>query len=816
MLAGEILVSAINGTMMTPGGGERAEPFDRDIGKSRDQKGPGQSLSILINKLDREAQDRVFKRRTVEIRWLQDLTQLAGEYEGKVKKDLDDAKKSAVFMNLTRNRTNGCEARLSDMLFPTDDDNWTIEASPVPEMAAQAQQAAEAAQASLDQANQAVKNQDPNHAAFADQANKHLDLRASLKARLDEAKKRASGMKDVMRKQLGDCNYAIAAREAIRDACEIGSGIIKGPVSAEDNVRRAWVQSEETGDGLPTWQLSNSKDPRAAYYRVDYWNFFPDPEAVTVQGGQGAFERHLMTDTRLRRLARLPGFDKEAIRRLLDGGARDTLPVYLSELRGITGENQAQLKPQFQVWEYRGPISGEDLSMLCECLMQNQGMADRGKALSSVYQDVDPLTDIQVVLWFCQGELLSIGPHHLDSNDSIYSVYNLEKDTASPWGFGIPWLMRDTQSALNAAWRTMMDNAGLSARPQIIVDLSLVDPADETLNITSGKVWLLKNDAPKGAKPIEIMEIPDNQQSLSNIIELCKQFSQDETSVTEIAMGEQGAHMTKTQGGMTLLMNATNVVFRRFVKNFDDQMTVPNMERLYDWNMQFNARDDIKGDFKAVARGSSVLLVREVQAQNLMTMANLVTNPILGVMLKAVNILRRLSQSMMIPADDIIKTDEELQEEADKMAAQPPKPDEISARIQIALIEANSRLKVALIQRETQLALMANKMNMTVQQLKADLAMTGMELDSKEHLFMADAAIEHHTRIKAAAAQGAAAAAAGPARGLRQPPQAETETKARPIPSEPPPAPPPEATNPGAGDMDADASQPPTDQQMAP
>jgi hypothetical protein len=47
-------------------------------------------------------------------------------------------------------------------------------------------------------------------------------------------------------KQLGDCNYAIAAREVIRDACEVGSGIIKGPVSAEDNIRRAWVQSEET------------------------------------------------------------------------------------------------------------------------------------------------------------------------------------------------------------------------------------------------------------------------------------------------------------------------------------------------------------------------------------------------------------------------------------------------------------------------------------------------------------------------------------------------------------------------------------------
>jgi hypothetical protein len=64
-------------------------------------------------------------------------------------------------MNLTRNRTNGCEARLVDMLFPTDDDNWTVEASPVPEMSAQANQAADQAKQALTQANQAAKAGDP-------------------------------------------------------------------------------------------------------------------------------------------------------------------------------------------------------------------------------------------------------------------------------------------------------------------------------------------------------------------------------------------------------------------------------------------------------------------------------------------------------------------------------------------------------------------------------------------------------------------------------------------------------------------------------
>ena len=107
------------------------------------------------------------------------------------------------------------------------------------------------------------------------------------------------------------------------------------------------------------------------------------------------------------------------------------------------------------------------------------------------------------------------------------------------------------------------------------------------------------------------------QAELANIIEIALRFIDDETLMPKIAQGEQGSTPTNTVGGLSILMNAANVVFRRIIKNFDDDMTVPNIRRLYDWNMQYSEKAEIKGDSKVRALGISALVELEGQAQKL-------------------------------------------------------------------------------------------------------------------------------------------------------------------------------------------------------
>lgn len=689
------------------------------------------AAQMLVSRLENEAISRVGKRALVEQRWIKDLEQLQGEYDADTKKKLDDADKSRLFINQTRPKTNSCAARLGDMLFPTDDRNWGIKPTPVPELTRTTQQIADAASKAAQEANKAIEQGNPQQAKqIVDAGNAIAKTRLELKANQDQAKTAADYMQDEIEDQLRESKYAQQARKVIEDACRVGTGIMKGPVATNEHSRRSWSKGE---DG--TYVLGFRDDARPAYYHVDYWSFFPDPDARTIEESESFFERHLMRPNKLRKLAKQPGFDADAIREILKEGATHALPNYLADLRGITGENQAPTERMYQVWEYRGPLAAEEMECLCRMLGKDD--------MLDAYAEPDPLTEIQVVLWFCQGKVLKFGVHHMDSGEPIYSVYNLEKDDSSIWGYGTAYLMRDSQKALNAAWRMMMDNAGLSSGPQIEIDTDVTEPADGKWVLGPRKIWKRKSGVNPAAVGIRSINIDNHQTELANIIALAKQFIDDETSISTIAQGEQGAHTTQTAQGMAILMNAVNVIFRRFVKNFDDDMTVPNIRRLYDWNMQFSPKEHIKGDMEVDARGSSVLLVRELQSQNLLVLANFTAHPVIGQILKVVPVLRKLAQSMMISPDDIIKTDDELKAEA---AKQPPQqdPEVMKLELQKAIAGAknDTDLQIARLQNETERIKYASQNNLKLEQLRTLLTTKQMDIDSSERKLATEIAVE--------------------------------------------------------------------------
>jgi hypothetical protein len=690
-------------------------------------------LGCIIQKLEKEADDRVSKRNLVEKRWLEDLQQYHGKYSDDFKRELELAKKSWLFINQTRPKTDSCEARLSDMLFPTDDRNFGVLPTPVPELTAEAE---EAAQQAAKLAQQAEQNpEDPAAQQASAMAQENL---AIIEARKEQARKRSKAMEEEIADHLKECRYSIQARDVIGDACKLGTGVMKGPVIGGRN-RKHWKQTESG------YQMIEAEDTKAAYWRVDPWEFFPDMDARTIDECEGIFERHRMNATELRRLSRQPGFDgaADSFRELLKDKPRDSTPMYIADIRSITGAYHDTELDRYHVWEYHGAMSCDDLRTIAEALGLDEVLQDAG-----VDGDIDPLIEIPVVIWFCQGKILKFGLHYLDSGEPIYSVFNLAKDEASIFGFGIPYMMRDSQTALNAGWRTMLDNAGLSSGPQIVVNQDVIEPANDSWALEPRKLWLRKPGANPQAPGFEQFNIASNQGELANIITMAKQTIDDETNIPVIAQGEQGAHVTQTAHGMSLLMNSVNVVFRRIVKNFDDDMTTPNIRRMYDFLMQFSPKEYIKGDYDVDARGSSVLLVREMQSANLMSFIQAFAgHPVLGAYLRddGLPALRRLVQTMMLPSDELIKSDEDIQQEAAQAAQQPPQPDpeimKLEAQMNLAQMELEGKMQLAEFQRETEMMRLAAQMNMKLEELEARLEEGRQLTASRERIFAGEAAM---------------------------------------------------------------------------
>jgi hypothetical protein len=151
---------------------------------------------------------------------------------------------------------------------------------------------------------------------------------------------------------------------------------------------------------------------------------------------------------------------------------------------------------------------------------------------------------------------------------------------------------------------------------------------------------------------------------------MARQLADEETNLPLIAQGEMGQHTTKTSSGMAMLMNSSNIVLRKAVKNWDDDITRPLITRFYDWNMQFSDRSDVKGDFSIEARGSGALLVREKQQENLMIYSNLsMAVPEFAKRRDWAELDREIAKSLELPYDQITLDDQEIAEMEEEQKA---------------------------------------------------------------------------------------------------------------------------------------------------
>lgn len=693
---------------------ERREREDEDIRRA---------LEAVVSRLSADALKRVGEKSIIEERWLEDLRQYHGRYDEHFERALFEANRknpgqtSSVFFNRTRRKTRAMAARLKEMLFPSDDSNWDIEPTPVPELAVEAEAAVERSMKAQSDAEQAP--QDAQAQVVASEAKDEADAFSAL---LDSAAKSCDAMRREIEDVLVESRYDVSARMAIDDAAKLGAGVVKGPVQSTVR-RRGWARVAADGDvdGGNVYELTGAQPGRPEFRWVDPWSLFPDTNARTPEESEGWFERHLMNAKQLRRLAKDDSFDRDALRRVLKMGPDQAAPSYISSLRNITGD-QISSKDIFQVWEYSGPLDAEEVASIA------RAMSDEDMALEA--EDADPLDEMHVVLWFCRNEVLKFGVYPLDSDEPLYSFFALEPDEASLWGKGIPRLMRDNQDAMNAGWRAMLDNGGFALGPHIVINDDMVEPADGNWDFKGPKLWRMKGTIAPGQRAFDQFQSTMNQQQLAGIIGLAERFIDEETGMPQIATGDQTEQTTKTVGGMALLMSQGNLTFREIVRRFDDSFTVPNLRRCYDWLMQFSPKDEIKGDYEVKARGASALLMREVEATNLLMVSSVygADDPDI----RGEKVKRAIFRALGLDPDEFIRTASERDEYASQQSQGPTEADikaqemelrrdEMDMKTSIAEMEADSRLQLAEIQRETTLMALAEKMNIEVEKLQAML-----------------------------------------------------------------------------------------------
>jgi hypothetical protein len=638
--------------------------------------------------------------------------------------------RSTVFIGMTRQKTNAAEARLADILLPTDDRNWGIQPTPDPQLMGMSKDN----KAAMDQQGQPVMGEDGQPARVRD----------VVKAVLEMANKKAEAMQTEIEDQLVECNYNGELRKMIHDAAVLGTGVVKGPI-VTNRTRKAWQPiTDSTGQTVHQVEIVQEISP--ASFRVDPRNVWPDPGCgESVHNGKGIYEREQITAKQIRDLAKQPGFLKAQLRKVLEEG-----PKQSATLRELTDEDQRDMtRLTYEMWTYWGEVDHDDL-----------------EASGVDVGEKDELRTVSACVVMINNTVVKAFLNPLEGGDIPYDFYVWEKVAGTIWGYGIPYLMRSQQKVLNAAWRQMMDNAGVSSGPQIVIKPGAIQPADKQWQLSARKIWYATDDIDDVRKAFSTFEFNSHQNELAGIIKMATELADAETGVPTIMQGEKGA-APDTVGGMQMLMNSANVVLRRLVKQFDDMVTKPHIRRYYDYNMMYNEDEEIKGDFTIDARGSSALVVRDIQNQSFLNLLAAGANPIYGMYLDTQKLFEKALQAQHIDPAEVFKPEEEIEQikEAQKQAAaQGPAPDpamavaqvraqaemqkvqmqnqgdlqELQVRQQIAAQEADLHIMQLEMTREIEMLKLSNSQNISLEKIKAQLADTAMKERSRKELFAAE------------------------------------------------------------------------------
>jgi hypothetical protein len=651
-------------------------PFETDevisAGKVEDVLVPSTSaLSAFVFERFKRSEDA---RLGDETRWLRAYRNYRGIYGPDVQ--FTDTEKSRVFIKVTKTKTLASYGQITDVLFGNNKFPLSVNPSVLPDGVS------EAAHINLDP--NADKAGDVLKGAFSDGPSKPYligpdtklkpgETMRDLKARLGPLTNKLSGVSDKiiegegagpttvtfhpamvaakkMEKKIHDQLQESGANTHLRsmafEMALLGTGVMKGPFAVD----KEYPNWNEDGEYAPLIKTV----PETSH--VSVWDFYPDPEARSMEEAEYIVQRHKMSRTQLRALRKRPYFIKDAIQDSIDKG-----PDYQPKHWEQSMEDANSTTPHSERWEVLEFWGFVDTEML----------AEHGVKVPNSLKGVD---EVNCNIWVCNGSILRVVLNPFKPARIPYYAVPYEHNPYSFFGVGIAENMDDTQTLMNGFMRMAIDNAALSGNLIIEVDETNLVPGQD-MSVYPGKVFRRQGGAPGQA--IFGTKFPNVAQENLQLFDKARVLADESTGFPSFAHGQTGVSgVGRTASGISMLMSAANGSIRSVVKNVDDYLIRPIGRAFFAFNMQFDFDPDIRGDLEVSASGTESLMANEVRSQRLMQFLQVAQNPALAPFAKMDYIIREIAKSMDLDPDKVSNSmqDAAIQAEILKGFQQPAQP----------------------------------------------------------------------------------------------------------------------------------------------
>jgi len=506
---------------------------------------------------------------------------------------------------------------------------------------------------------------------------KNWSLSASVDTNDPLEAEKARLMERTIQAQLERCAYGRKVRRAIEDRVQLGTGIIKGPV----NTGRTYTKYEPTVDenGQTIWLPVPAYGTEPSIEHVSPWFFFPDDTVNDFCMASDCIEVHPCSALDLKKYMNNKGFDKEAIKQVLLTKPDRYLDLYYSDYKGITDTNPYLFEDKYMLLEYHGPITLDALLQI---------------GITPSYES--PNEEYYGEVWVVGGKVIRIELENIEASYELpYGVSVWKRDPASIFGFGSPLLMKDAQRVAREVWRMILDNAAASSGPQIAMHRTFVEPQNGDWEMQPWKYWLLLDSSVDVQKAIQFFNVPNYSDQLIGVLELSRKFAEEESSTPMIAGGLEGGELTESATGQLLMRTASTTVLEFLSEDWDDNITEKVIRRMYAWNMQYNKKDEIKGNYTVDVKTISEYKNKQMQVRDLERLHMLLKqDPEASIFINRDELFRAQLAAMSIPNSAIVRTPEEIEQIRQQMAeaaANQPDPAVMELQLKAKELELKER-----------------------------------------------------------------------------------------------------------------------------
>jgi hypothetical protein len=597
-------------------------------------------------------------KRPIEQIMLRAMRQRNGEYDADKLQQIRSQGGSEIYMMITEVKCRAAESWLRDILLEGGGPPWDLDATPIPDLSPA--QSAEVQGAFAEKVLEIVQN-----TGMAPSKQQMMELREMVSqdyrfAVLRQTQIRADRMKTKIEDQFAQGGWNTAFNDFITDLVTFPAAFIKGPI-----VRRQRALGWKTTSGRTQVEAIERLGPE--YERVDPFRIYPEPGISTLNEGY-VFEHHRLSRTELSDLIGVPGYDDDAIRKVLEIGNGQSWINEDVELQKDEEERKyySYMRPttEFDALEFWGKVSGK---MLIEWGMTEDEVPD-------------PAREYDANVWIVGNYVIKAVLNYDPLGEKPYSKTSFIKCPGAFWGKGIPEIIEDLQGVCNAAARALVNNMGIASGPQVEVNLERIPANEDITQLSPWKIWQTVNDPVGSSAPAIRFTQPDSRASeLMAVYEKFSRLADDHSGIPAYVYGDlnvQGAG--RTSSGLSMLMGAAGKGIRQVVMHIDSDIVKPIVERQFVYNMRYDEDESIKGDVEVVAKGAINLAVKETVNVRRIEFLNATANPfdieIIGRDGRAA-ILREVAKGLQMPVDDVVPSREksayDQQQAALAMAAMP-------------------------------------------------------------------------------------------------------------------------------------------------